>query len=344
MKRYIVPIEVAQMLNIETKRAIDELGQAKVITDEALHFDTAPFASIMLNEEKAEELRQQGYEIREELPVGNVTLGADYERVRSFHFKTKLMGFTGKGAKVAVLDTGCNNFPAFGVNPVPVDFEANFADANPGILDQHGHGTRVASTIKAPGFGIAPDCILHFVKTLTDGGFLFESAAVAAFDYCVDQEIDFINLSWTFWTPAVQAAIEACQAAGIVVCAASGNTGGTEDVMTLLPASLQGVVAVNACPENGEPYYRNVIPNNMLPNTHGITVACSGVAAEGYNRAGGYSGGWGTSFACPFFVGTLAVYKEMLQESDNNKVLEYALRRAVKKSQTIHFGAGLASF
>lgn len=340
MKRYIVDKAAAQILNLQTESAVEKLSESVKITDENLHFESVPYVSVMLTDEQVTELREQGIFPKEERVENNVLLGADYERLRSFYFKTQKKGITGKGAKVAVLDTGCNNFGAYGVTPVPVDFEINVADANPGITDVHGHGTRVASNIHSS-IGMANGCELHFIKTLNDSGYLFESAAVAAFDYVLQNNIDFVNLSWTFWTPAVQAAIEAVIANGTVVCAASGNNG--ETTWTLLPASLPGVVAVNACQENGLPYYKNTTPNT-LPGCHGITVACAGVASEGLNRAGGYGGGFGTSFACPVFVAALACYKEELNEPDNNKVLEYALRRAKKQTDVTSFGAGLVSF
>lgn len=144
-----------------------------------------------------------------------------------------------------------------------------------------------------------------------------------------------------FLNAQTKRAVDELGEAKIITDEALGNS--SFDTWTLLPASLPGVVAVNAVTESSDPYYKNINPNT-LPGCHGITVVCAGVASEGYNRAGGYGGGFGTSFVCPFFVGALAVYKEELQEADNAKVLDYALRRAKKTTQPAYFGAGFVTF
>lgn len=336
MKRYTVDKAALAILGITSKSAVDELGQSKVITDEALHFDNLPFASVVLTDEQVEILKQRNISFSEEA-TGGVMLGADYEKQRSVFFKIKKKAITGKGVKVAVIDTGCNT------DLIPVSVQLNVIDANPGVSDVYGHGTRVVSIIRHSVIGLAPDCEIHMIKAIDDTGHTTEAAMLAAFDYLLTHDVDFVNCSWTFYTSALATAIQNVAAKNTIICAASGNTS-SDDVTTLLPAALGGVVAVNAVNEAGQPVYRNIQPPPGFPGTHGITVACSGIATESYSRTGVYSSAWGTSFACPFFVGTLACYKEELRETDNRKVLDYVLRRAAKTTQPQYFGAGIASF
>jgi subtilisin len=191
--------------------------------------------------------------------------------------------------------------------------------------------------------GRAPDCEFHVIKSLNDSASVSESWVLAGLDYVIDNNLDFLNLSWTFTTTAIEAAIQAVMDNGTVICAASGNDT-AEDSAIKIPAGLNRVVAVNAVKEDGTAIYKNTRVSIFTNATHGISVACSGYGAEGYTNGGSYSGSNGTSFACPFFVGTLACYKEELQEENNFKVLAYALLRAKKTTQSTYFGAGIASF
>jgi Subtilisin-like serine proteases len=336
MKRFIVHKAAIDILGISSKSAINELSQAKLIHSETLHFDNVPYISVVLSNEQVELLRSHNIEVREEFVQSNVTLGADYEKIRSLYHKTKKKALSGKGVKVAVLDSGCNTAI------VPVNYQANVIDANPGITDILGHGTRVCSIINHPIIGISNGCEFHMIKTVADNNSITEAAALAAFDYVIANNIDVVNLSWTYFTTALQEAINAAIANNTIVCAASGNSSFVND--TYAPACLPGVVAINAIQENGEPSYKNINAPDYYVNSHGITVACSGVATEGYNTSGVYSSGWGTSFACPFFVGAFALYKEELEESNNSKVLEYILKRTSKTLQPEYFGSGIVSF
>jgi len=335
MKRYIVEYEAKEILNLPTEDAIDELGSDKLITNEGLHFRNLSHISVILTDEQVKRLKTKGLNPTPEKKEDNVCLGVDYERVFSLHHKTKKKAVNGTGVKVAVLDSGCND----AINIVDVTAGYNFITNTSNWVDGYGHGTRVCSIIKTL---TATGCELHAVKMISDGGSTTESAVLAGIDYCIDNEIHFMNLSWTFYTTAVNEAIEQCINAGIVVCAAAGND--TEEWYTLLPASLPGVVAVNAITEARQPVYRNVIPMLEVPGSHGIDVACAGWASESISRLNSYSASYGTSFACPFFVATLACYKQELNESDNYRVLDYVYKTLKKVEDTTYFGRGLVTF
>lgn len=336
MKRYIADKAVLDKLLITPLGAMGELAKEKIITDEPLIYAHLPFVSLMLTDDEVEWLNKHGIFPTEEHIGSNAALDGNYERIRSFWFKSQRRALTGAGTKVGVMDSGCNT--AF----VHCDFTVNFADGGP-FSDVLNHGTKVTSIINHSNIGVAPGCIMYNMKVLTNAGSVPESGVLAALDYVIDQDLDVVNMSFTYDSVNFRAAIAEVVANGNILCAASGNS--TIETMTLGPATFPGVVAVNAITEAGGIFYKNVIPNSGVPNSHGITIACSGVNCFCVSAtSGNLVGEWGTSVACPFFTGTYAVYKEALPGASRKEVLDYILDRAYKREDTLYFGAGTPSF
>lgn len=327
--RYIVGKKALEYLSIETKLTKDELAKPVIITDEPLHFKNIPFISAVLTKEQVKILRSQGIEVNEEKTKGE-KLATDYEKIRSRYYKKAVpKGLTGRGCKIAVMDTGCV------VAYCPVDFAVNFADANEGVAGQP-HGHMVTSIIKSS-IGMANGAEVHFLKVITDADDFFESAFLAAMDYCIEENIDIINMSFSFNTAAFDAAIATFIAGGGVVVAATGND--TFDNSMKSPAKLPDVVAINCITETGGAYCKNV----LNPGGHGVTAACSGIECQVIltNGAPGVTGG--TSYSAPFFVALFACYKQELNISDNQVILDHILSKCVKSNET-YFGYGLPTF
>src|ERR1044072_5666010 len=338
MKRYIIDKKAIEILNLYTLDAITELGSDKVITNESLEYRHIPFISVPLSEEQLKVLDDNGIEYNEELIQGDMLLSQDtgYEKLRSGWVKTLARALTGAGTKVGHMDTGST------LSVVPYQFGYNFINNNTDVTDVNGHGTTTSSIIKHPIIAVAPGCELHVLKVITDQGLGNESAILAGFDYAIANNLDILNLSWTYDTPAVRVAIGNLVATNCIVVAAAGNS--STVAITLVPACLPGVVAVNAVSNTGVAGDFNVLPPPDIVGGHGITVACNGVSCQSYDKNGNFAGCWGTSCAAPFFVGVLAVLKEQLKETDNKKVLSYALDKCVKVDFSTYFGAGLPNF
>ncbi|MEV6583946.1 S8 family serine peptidase [Streptomyces sp. NPDC051582] len=108
-------------------------------------------------------------------------------------------GYTGKGIKVAVLDTGVDE-----THPDLKGLETaqhNFS-ASPDSGDVAGHGTHVASTIAGSGArsggvykGVAPGVRILDGKVLDDDGFGSESSIVSGMQWAVDQGAQIVNMS-----------------------------------------------------------------------------------------------------------------------------------------------------
>jgi subtilisin family serine protease len=335
MKRYIVNKKALDVLNRTGIPAQEKLMSTDTITDETLIYSNLDFVSIVLSKNDIKLLNQNNLYPIPEHQEGKL-LASNYEKVRSSWVKTQKKLITGVGCKVAIMDTGCNT------SVVGVDYSVNFANADPNVSGNPAHGTFVNSIIKSS-VGLANRCELHFLKVIGNANEFNESAFLAGLDYCIDNNIDIINMSFSYTAAGFLAAIPDVISAGIVISAAAGNS--TSDFSVDAPATLPNVVSVNSIKEDGNPQYKNVVlRNDLYSGSHGITVACSGVGCEGINSSGTTTTSNGTSFSSPFFVGTFALYKELTGYSDNYEVLEYMYSKLLKHTNTTYFGKGLVNF
>src|SRR5829696_4265565 len=109
-------------------------------------------------------------------------------------------GLTGKGVKVAVLDTGIDtSHPDLAGGKVVAS--ANFTEAD-SIIDHYGHGTHVASIVAGTGAraagarkGVAFEASLLNGKVLDDFGFGSESGIIAGMEWAARQRAKVVNLS-----------------------------------------------------------------------------------------------------------------------------------------------------
>jgi serine protease AprX len=203
-------------------------------------------------------------------------------------------GVTGKGVGIAIIDTGIStSHPDFQKNnksrvAVSVDFTgAGSSNAN-GILmgggqDRNGHGTGVASVAAGNGsaakgygesyVGIAPDASILDLKVLDENGSGTSSSVMAAINWAVVNQkrynVRVINLSLgapvheSYRTDPLCKAVERAVLAGIVVVAAAGNNGHTDEIV--------------GYKTNGDPLYRQVFGAIHSPGNspYAITVGAS---------------------------------------------------------------------
>ncbi|MFE9748482.1 S8 family serine peptidase [Saccharothrix saharensis] len=156
-------------------------------------------------------------------------------------------GYTGKGVKVAVLDSGVDQtHPDLAGREV---LERNFTE-DPDNSDLVGHGTHVAATVASSGAryrGVAPDAQILDGKVCSLS--CAESWIVDGMQWAADQGADVINMSLGGTdTPDVdplEQAIETLSArTGTLFVVAAGNSGGPETLSS--PASADAALAVGA--------------------------------------------------------------------------------------------------
>jgi len=160
----------------------------------------------------------------------------------------------GTGIVIAVLDTGVTSTPRFAANLVPggYDFVLESSDTSEvaqgidtnanGLTDQlYGHGTFVTGLINlvAPGASILP------IRVLDSDGVGSSYSVASGIYLAIQQGANVINLSLA--TPekdeVIDVAIQAAEAAGVVVVASTGND---NDQRRQYPAAHRTVLSVTA--------------------------------------------------------------------------------------------------
>ncbi|MCG5469043.1 S8 family serine peptidase [Micromonospora sp. LAH09] len=232
-------------------------------------------------------------------------------------------GFTGKGVRVAVLDTGIDaEHPDFTGR---VAVSQNFSEATD-AGDTVGHGTHVASIIAGSGAasagkyrGVAPDATLLNGKVCEDLG-CSDSAILAGMQWAaVDQQADVINMSLGGYdTPDVdplEAAVESLTAqTGALFVISSGNDGTDGSVSS--PSTAESALSVGAVdredaladfssrgPRVGD---GGLKPDITAPGVE--IVAARGEGTElGMPVGEGYVTLSGTSMAAPHVTGAVAL-------------------------------------
>jgi membrane-bound transcription factor site-1 protease len=103
------------------------------------------------------------------------------------------MGFSGKGVKVAVFDTG---LPKGHKHFKKVKERTNWTEEKT-LDDGLGHGTFVAGLIasKDECLGFAPDAELHIFRVFTNNQVSYTSWFLDAFNYAILKKINVLNLS-----------------------------------------------------------------------------------------------------------------------------------------------------
>jgi subtilisin family serine protease len=142
-------------------------------------------------------------------------------------------GITGKGVKVAIVDTGIDpNHPDFANRIAQMK---DFTGEGPG--DNNGHGTHVAGIIGGSGAasngkykGVAPDCLFFTAKVLRGNGAGSTSDVMAGIEWAVQQGAQVVNLSLGSngacdGSDALSTLCDAAVSRGIVMCIAAGNAG-----------------------------------------------------------------------------------------------------------------------
>ena len=267
----------------------------------------------------------------EPIPTGISRIRADHPTEPSAYGS----GFTGKGVKVAILDTGIDLTHPDLVANLDIPLGKNCITAGP-PQDGHGHGTHVAGIVAAAVngigvIGVAPEATLVPIKVLDDTGQGQWSNLICAVDYLTGLMTDsdptnnvrVANMSLgdvgtigTCTDGGIREAICHSAAAGVVYIAAAGNS--TVDASTFIPAAFPEVIAVSALTDlDGEPGARGgcwlffYFCDDTLAefSNFGATIAVTapGTQITSDWTGGGYATEMGTSMASPHVAGVAAL-------------------------------------
>lgn len=144
-------------------------------------------------------------------------------------------GITGKGVKIAILDTGADL--DHGDLKPRIVASRDWTGSPVGARDRNGHGTHCAGDAAAAKndwgiYGVAYEADLIIAKVLSDAGSGRVDHIAAGIDWAVAQGADVISLS--LGGPGtdrfIPAALERAEKAGVLIIAASGNDGNARPI------------------------------------------------------------------------------------------------------------------
>ena len=228
--------------------------------------------------------------------------------------------FRGQGVRIAVIDSGAATTHA-NLNRIRAGFDIINNNPDTWKQDQLSHGSHCAGVIAGadPSFGIrgfAPEAEIHVCK-LFPGGQI--SQLIDALEYCIEHQIDVVNLSLggTGPSPALEQQILRAKRAGVACIAAAGNSGGPVQY----PAASGNVLAVAAIGKIDEfprdSYHAETI--NLDVDAQGfftakfscfgpeVDVCAPGVAIVSSVPPNNFAAWDGTSMAAPHVTGLAAL-------------------------------------
>ncbi len=229
---------------------------------------------------------------------------------------------TGRGVRIAIIDSGADSsHPLLRHIRLGLDLTTN-ADPLSWAQDVIGRGSHCAGIIAARDDsrkmlrGFAPDAEIHVLKVFPGGQF---SSVIEALDYCLEREIDVVNLgvSSIRRSQAIEQKLEEAALHGLACIVGAGDSGGSVHY----PASSSYALAVAAVGRLNEYPDKTwdattVFPNMMAADgifwpsfsAHGPEVAvCAPGVAVISTVPGGFQAQSGTATAAPHVTGLAAL-------------------------------------
>ncbi|MCF3123080.1 S8 family serine peptidase [Streptomyces arenae] len=234
-------------------------------------------------------------------------------------------GLTGKGVKVAVLDTG--------VDAEHPDLKGRVTAsksfiAGEEVADRNGHGTHVASTVGGSGAasdgnkekGVAPGASLAVGKVLSDEGFGSESEIIAGMEWAA-KDIDAKIVSMSLGSqeasdgtdPMAAAVNSLSEETGALFVVAAGNTGAPSSIGS--PGAADSALTIGAVDSADEAAYftsqgpragdHALKPDLSAPGVDILAARSRLTGGDGF-----YTEMSGTSMATPHVAGVAALLAE----------------------------------
>ena len=219
-------------------------------------------------------------------------------------------GITGKGIKVAVVDTGVDlDHSGFAKGQVLVNLAKSFVDGEADADDGNGHGTHCAGTIGSKEYGVAPDCKIIPVKVLSKSGSGGWTGVMNGVQYAAECGADVMSMSLGGRASAngnvVETAVKNAIAAGVVCVIAAGNSGPSAKTIGT-PGVVEEAITVGAI-DNAGTIARFSSRGTTVYNTEKPDIVAPGVNVPSLWKNGGTNTISGTSMATPHVAGLVAL-------------------------------------
>ncbi|KGA96629.1 hypothetical protein AJ85_21615 [Alkalihalobacillus alcalophilus ATCC 27647 = CGMCC 1.3604] len=226
--------------------------------------------------------------------------------------------------KVAIIDSGINKEHEDLQHIKFIEF--NILEKETAIIDEFGHGTAIAGIIAAENnefgvIGLSQNVEIYDVKILNENGKGEVEHLIEAIHWCVEQNVEIINLSFGFQTESkpLKEAIDRAISEGIIIVASIGNTFGLRGDY---PAIYEEVISITSVDED--------LNRSSFASKHNIDYAMPGENIYTTNKDGGYSFFDGTSFATAHATGIISIlldyYKQEQREFKKNTSFEDYLK------------------
>ncbi|MBD3350860.1 MAG: S8 family serine peptidase [Candidatus Lokiarchaeota archaeon] len=249
--------------------------------------------------------------------------------------------YDGSGVTIAILDTG--------ISQIHADFSGrvnheSFTSDELSYVDYNGHGTHCAGIAAGSGIssgaeyrGVAPNANLYNVKVANTSGSIEVSDVVSAVEFCTENDIDVMSMSFGFPYPEVYnpetAAIKSASEQGIVAVSSAGNsgplyyTGGTPGagISSISVGATDIFKNITSFSSLGPNFQGHIIPDVLAPGSNIISSEQPNSILSNYNRyTNSYISGSefqsdyiplsGTSMSCPMVAGAVAILLDAYPE------------------------------
>ena len=251
-------------------------------------------------------------------------------------------GLTGKGVRVAVIDTGVyTNTNDFGDGRLEAG--KNLVTETASTNDTRGHGTFVAGLIGAEKdngvgiAGVAPGVTIVPIKTSNDGS-TADGVSAQAIRAAVDEfHCDVINYSSgsKALMSGVKDAVNYAVSKGTIVVCSTGNDGNTS---LYYPGALEATIGVGSVD-------KSMVRSSFSHNNRSIFVVAPGEDSTSLGLgSGSVRTASGTSYSAPLVAGLAALLKEAHPEMNTNDfkaILQSSCKDLGEAGYDYEYGWGL---
>ena len=336
----------------ELEQIIGKYGS--VITD----FEEIPLMEIELSDSEKTAIREQFASARiypnQEYEIAADVASPTFSLTKSAPLQAA--PYTGKGVRVAVLDTGIDTeHPDLAVKGGTCTAEK--CSAGVPYDDNFGHGTHVAGIIagKKDGTGIvgmAPNVELYAIKSMDSEGVGTTAQVTEGVKWAIQNNIQILNLSISIsvYDRPLELMLQEAYKQGMVIVSAAGNEGGEAGTDTITyPGKFSSVIAVGALKNDLSREPSSSVGPALEISAPGKDVFSSfPIELDIWDeKRDGYATLTGTSMAAPHVAGVLALYKEQHPSMSNVKlreILQSTAKDLGKAGRDESFGFGLAQY